>query len=141
MSAEVDLRGSLDGCSDDLRPLAGTTVTDHLRELRIVKWWTRLIVYPGGTLSLVALTSLSRVDADRYLRVGASRVQCVLSSKKVVALCSDSDLLAEAILTPRQQVVFVPVQSFQRVVGIVGLVADSSTSELRDSELLASLGC
>ena len=233
MSAEVDLRGSLDGCSDDLRPLAGTTVTDHLRELRIVKWWTRLIVYPGvtllipldhflsglawqqafavhvggyviatvaiemafgqvfklqkravypgvvslqlgamptfdaacqgavavmdrllrlrgsflalqndgGTLSLVALTSLSRVDADRYLRVGASCVQCVLSSKKVVALCSDSDLLAEAILTPRQQVVFVPVQSFQRVVGIVGLVADSSTSELRDSELLVSLGC
>jgi diguanylate cyclase (GGDEF)-like protein len=94
----------------------------------------------GGSLSLVALTNLSRVDVERYLRMGAAGVQRALTAKKVVALHPDSDLLAEAIMTPRQRVVFVPVQSFQRVMGIVGLVADRPTSDLRDSELLVSLG-
>ncbi len=94
----------------------------------------------GGSLSLVALTNLSRVDVERYLHMGAACVQRAITTKKVVALRPGSDLLAEAIMTPRQRVVFVPVQSFQRVVGIVGLVADRTTSELRDSELLVSLG-
>jgi diguanylate cyclase (GGDEF)-like protein len=94
----------------------------------------------GGFLNLVALTNLSRVDADRYLRLGAPCVQHVLSTKKVAALHPDDGLLAEATMTPGQQVVFVPVQSFQKVVGVLGLIANGSTPDMRDSELLLSLG-
>lgn len=94
----------------------------------------------GGFLNLVALTNLSRVDADRYLRLGAPCVQHALSAKKVAALHPDDGLLAEETMTPGQQVVFVPVQSFQKVVGVLGLIANGSTPDMRDSELLLSLG-
>ncbi|MCH7522393.1 MAG: sensor domain-containing diguanylate cyclase [Chloroflexi bacterium] len=94
----------------------------------------------SGFLSLVALSNLSRAEADRYLRLGAASIKQVLSSKEPVVLHPDRDLLAEAIVTPGKQVVFVPVQSFQRVVGVLGLLADESNSDVRDWELLSSLG-
>lgn len=94
----------------------------------------------GGFLNLVALSNLSRLDADRYLRVGAACVQRALASKEPVALRPGDDLLAETILGPGQHVVFVPVQSFHRVVGVLGLVADDSNADLRDRELLGGLG-
>lgn len=43
-------------------------------------------------------------------------------------------------MAPGQQVVFVPVQSFQKVVGVLGLLADESNRDVRDRELLVSLG-
>ena len=94
----------------------------------------------GGFLSLVALSKLSRIEVDRYLRLGAASIEQALSSKEAVVLRPDRNILAEAIVTPGQQVVFVPVQSFQRVVGVLGLLADDSNSDVRDSELLSSLG-
>jgi len=94
----------------------------------------------SGFLSLVALSNLSRVEADRYLRLGAASIEQVLSSKEPVVLRPDRDLFAEAIVTPGEKVVFVPVQSFQRVVGVLGLLADESNSDMRDWELLSSLG-
>ncbi len=94
----------------------------------------------SGFLSLVALYNLSRAEADRYLRLGAASIEKVLLSKESVVLHPDRDLLAEAIVTPGQQVVFVPVQSFQRVTGVLGLLADESNSDVRDWELLSSLG-
>lgn len=94
----------------------------------------------GGFLSLVALSNLSRVDADRYLRLGTACVQHTLSSKEVVALHPDGGLGAEPIMTPGQQIVFVPIHSFQKVVGVLGLIANSSNPDLNDSELLVSLG-
>ncbi len=94
----------------------------------------------GGFLSLVALSNLSRVDADRYLRLGAACVQHTLSSKEVVALHPAGGPGAGPIMTPGQQIVFVPVQSFQKVVGVLGLIANSSNPDLNDSELLVSLG-
>ena len=94
----------------------------------------------SGFLSLVALSNLSRADADRYLRLSAASIKQVLSSKEPVVLHSGRDLLAEAIVTPGKQVVFVPVQSFQRVAGVLGLLADESNSDVRDWELLSSLG-
>ncbi len=93
-----------------------------------------------GFLSLVALSNLSRADAERYLRLGVASIQQVLSSKEPVALHPDNDLLVEAIMTPGGKVVFVPVQSFQRVVGVLGLLGDESKSDMRDWELLSSLG-
>ena len=94
----------------------------------------------SGFLSLVALSNLSRAEADRYLRLGAASIKQVLSSKEPVVLHPDRDLLAEAIVTPGKQVVFVSIQSFQRVVGVLGLLADESNSDVRDWELLSSLG-
>ncbi len=232
MSAELDLRGALEHTPDAPQPPADSAVPDHLRDIRTVKWWTRMIVYPGvallipldhflwgvtwqqafsvhlggfaiatlaielafaqvlklsrrsayqadvsqrlgnlptfdagcqaavaimdrllglrgsflalhnqsGFLSLMALSSLSRVDADHYLRLGAARVQHALSTEQVVALRPDDEFSAEMITPPGQQVVFVPVQSFQRVMGIFGLLAERSNRELRDAELITSLG-
>jgi diguanylate cyclase (GGDEF)-like protein len=94
----------------------------------------------SGFLSLMALSSLSRVNADRYLRLGAACVQRSLSTKEVVALRPDGDFPTEIIMPPGQQVVFVPVQSFQRMTGILGLLAEGSNPDLRDAELLISLG-
>ncbi len=94
----------------------------------------------SGSLSLAALSNLSRADADRYLRLGAASVKQVLSSEEPVVLHPDRDLLAEAIVRPGKQVVFVPVQSFQKVAGVLGLLADESNSDMRDRELLSSLG-
>ena len=94
----------------------------------------------GGFFSLVALSNLSRVDADRYLRLGAGCIQQALSSREAVGLRSNSDLLSEALMAPHRQVVFVPVQSFQRVMGVLGLIADDSNADLGDRELLTSLG-
>ncbi|MDP2674048.1 MAG: GGDEF domain-containing protein [Dehalococcoidia bacterium] len=93
----------------------------------------------AGFFSLVALSNLSRVDADRYLRLGAGCIQQALSSREPVGLRPNNDLLAGA-LPPGGQVVFVPVQSFQRVMGVLGLIADDSNADLRDRELLTSLG-
>lgn len=232
MSAEVELRGALDRAPDAPQPPVETVVPDHLRDLRRVKWWTRMIVYPGvtllipldhflwgvtwqqalsvhlggyaiatlaielaftqvfklrkrsaypadislrlgtlptfdvgcqaavaimdrllglrgsflalhsqsGFLSLMALSSLSRVDADRYLRLSAACVQQALSTKQVVVPCPDDEFPSEMIMPLGQQVVFVPVQSFRGVMGVLGLLADKSNSDLRDAELLTSLG-
>jgi len=93
----------------------------------------------GDFFSLVALSNLSRVDADRYLRLGAGCIQQALSSRQPVGLRPNSSLLG-GVLPPRGQIVFVPVQSFQRVMGVMGLVADDSNADLRDGELLVSLG-
>src|SRR3990172_8296578 len=94
----------------------------------------------GGFFSLVALGNVSRVDADRYLRLGAGCIQQALSSREPVGLRPSNDLLAEALIAPGLQLVFVPVQSFHRVMGVLGLIADDSNADLRDHELLASLG-
>src|SRR3990172_619128 len=77
----------------------------------------------GGFFSLVAISNLSRVDADRYLRLGAGCIQQALSSREPVGLRPNNDLLAGA-LPPRGQIVFVPVQSFQRVIVVIWLVGD-----------------
>jgi diguanylate cyclase (GGDEF)-like protein len=94
----------------------------------------------SGFLTLVALSTLRRLDADRYLRLGATCVQRVLSTKQVTALRPDGDLAADMVTSPEQPVVFVPVQSFHGVMGILGLVAKASNPNLRDAELLVSLG-
>ncbi len=232
MSAEVDPQGVLDRITDDPRPPPDSAIPDHLHDLRIVKWWTRMIVYPGvtllipldhflwgvtwqqalfvhlggyaiatlaielafaqvfklrkrsaypgevslrlgtlptfdvgcqaavaimdrllglrgsflalhnqsGFLSLMALSSVSRVDADRYLRLGAACIQQALSAKRVVALPPHDEFPAEMITPPGQRIIFVPVQSFQGATGILGLLADKSNPDLRDVELLTSLG-
>lgn len=227
-----DPQGALDRTPDCPQPPADPALPDHLRDLRIVKWWTRMIVYPGVTLliplshflwgvtwqqalsvhlggyviatlaielaftqvfklrkrsaypadillrlgnlptfdagcqaavaitdkllglrgsflalhnqsdflGLMAISNLSRADGDRYLRLGAACVQRALSTKQVVALRPDDESPADMITFPGQQVVFVPVQSFQRVMGILGLLAEGSNPDLRDGELLTSLG-
>jgi diguanylate cyclase (GGDEF)-like protein len=94
----------------------------------------------SGFLSLMALSSLSRVDADHYLRLGAARVQHALSTEQVVALRPEDGFPTEMITPSGQQVVFVPVQSFQGVMGVLGLLAERSNRELRDAELITSLG-
>jgi diguanylate cyclase (GGDEF)-like protein len=94
----------------------------------------------SGFLSLVALSSVSRVNADRYLRLGAACVQRALSTKEVVALRPGGDFPTEIITSPGQHVVFVPVQSFRGVTGILGLLAERSTPDLRDTQLLISVG-
>ena len=93
-----------------------------------------------GFLSLVALSNLGRVDVDRYLRLGATSIQQALRSGEPVALHHSDDLLAEAIMAPGQQVVFVPVQSYRGTMGVMGLLADGPNIDLRDRELLSSLG-
>ena len=94
----------------------------------------------AGFFSLVALSDLSRVDADRYLRLGAGCIQQALSSKEPVGLRPNDDLLTEALMAPNQRIVFVPVQSFRRVMGVLGLIAGDSNADLRDHQLLSSLG-
>jgi diguanylate cyclase (GGDEF)-like protein len=232
MSAEVDLQGDLNQTPVTPELPAESAVPDHLGDLRIVKWWTRMIVYLGvtllipldhflweitwlqalcvhlggyaiatlaielafaqvftlrkrgaypgdvslwlgsqptfdtgcqatvaimdrllalrgsllalhsqsGFLSLMALSSLCRVDADRYLRLGAACVQHALSTKQAVVLRPGGRFPAEMIAPPGQQVVFVPVQSFQRVIGVLALLAERSNPALRDAQLLTSLG-
>jgi diguanylate cyclase (GGDEF)-like protein len=232
MTGEADLSGDPDCAPGDPQPRADLAVPDYVGDLRSVKWWTRMLVYPAGALlipldyllwgvswrqavsvnlggfviatvaielafaqalklrkrsaypgdvslrlgtlptsevgcqaavaimermlglrgcflalrnqsgflSLMALSAVSRIDADRYLRLGASCVQHALSTRQVVTLHPDDELLAEMITPPGQQIVFVPVTSFQRVMGVLGLLADGSNSDLRDTGLLTSLG-
>ena len=94
----------------------------------------------AGFFSLVALCELTRVDADRYLRIGAGCIQQALFSGEPVCLRPHDDLLTEALMAPNQRIVFVPVQSFHRVMGVLGLIAGDSNADLRDHELLTSLG-
>lgn len=91
-------------------------------------------------LRLMALSSVSRIDADRYLRLGAACVQRTLSTTQVATFRPDDELLAEMITPRGQQIVFVPVRSFQQVMGIFGLLGDDSNRDLRDKALLISLG-
>lgn len=43
-------------------------------------------------------------------------------------------------MAPGQKVVFVPVQSYRRMMGVMAVLADGSNADLRDRELLSSLG-
>jgi len=94
----------------------------------------------SGFLTLMALSGLSRVDADRYLRLGAVSLQRAMSTEQVVALRSDDDFPTELIMPPGQHVMFVPVRSFQRMMGVLGMVAERSNPDLRDPDLLTALG-
>lgn len=92
-----------------------------------------------GYLSLAALDRIGRIDAERYLRLGATCVRHSLDNKTVVSLRSDG-IGDEAVLPPGHQLVFVTVRSFQGVIGVMGILADRPNRDLRDSELLAALG-
>lgn len=95
----------------------------------------------GDFLNLTALRNVSRTDADRYLRLCAGSIQRAVSAKVPVTFRSRDEPLAAAVMPSSWQVVFVPVQSFQRVVlGVVVLIADESNPDVADSELLSSLG-
>jgi diguanylate cyclase (GGDEF)-like protein len=94
----------------------------------------------SGFLCLVALSNLNRVDADRCLRLGAACIDRALTDREPVHFHPSNDLIAEAVMAPGEQIVFVPVRSFQKVIGVLGLLADDSNGDLRDRELLASLG-
>ncbi|MEX0801213.1 MAG: GGDEF domain-containing protein [Dehalococcoidia bacterium] len=94
----------------------------------------------GEFLSLTALSNVSRVDADRYLRLCAGSIQEAVGTSQVVAFHPANDLLAGVVVSEGDQIVFVPVQSFQKTMGVLGLVAERSNSELGDPELLISLG-
>lgn len=115
-------------------------ITNIMEKLLHLKGSFLTLRNDSGFLSLVALSRLSRVDADRYLRLGAAAVQHALNEGVPVTLDASNDLLAEALLAPGQKVVFIPVQSFHRTVGVMGLIARESNADLRDRELLASLG-
>jgi diguanylate cyclase (GGDEF)-like protein len=95
----------------------------------------------GDFLSLMALSKIGRVEADRYLRLCAGSIQRAISTKQPVAFRPSTEPIAAAVVPAGRQVVFVPVQSIQSVViGAIALVSDQSNVEVDDEELLAALG-
>ena len=95
----------------------------------------------GDFLSLMALSKVSRVEADRYLRLSSASIQKALSTKAPVAFRPSTDPIAAAVVPTGHQLVFVPVQSFQRVaMGVMALISDDSNGDVDDHELLTGLG-
>jgi diguanylate cyclase (GGDEF)-like protein len=94
----------------------------------------------SGFLSLVALSEISRSEAERYLRLGTGQVQDAVASAQPTAVRTGDDLLAEAVISRREKIVFVPVKSFRGVVGVVVLLGHLSNQDLEDRDLLDSIG-
>lgn len=93
-----------------------------------------------GSLTLSALHGLGRTEAERYLLVGDACVRHAVSASTPVALHPNRDLLAEVIIPPGQQVVFVPLRSTERLTGMLGLLARSSNKDVCDFQLLSIMG-
>ncbi len=93
-----------------------------------------------GSLTLSALQGLSRTEAERYLLIGDACVRHAVSASTPVCLHPDRDLLAEVIIPAGQQVVFVPLRSTERLIGVMGLLAGSSNKDVSDFQLLNIMG-
>ena len=115
---------------------AGLAVLDRLLKLR----GSFLCLLQNGSLSLVAFSGLSRLQADQFLRLAAGAVDEALRSSEPVRFQSGSDLLSQAILSPGGVLVLVPVHSLQRAVGVVGLLAREGDTDVKDRDLLVGMG-
>ena len=93
-----------------------------------------------SSLSLAALHGISRTEAERYLLVGDPCVRHAISASTPVSLDPSRDLLAEVIIPAGQQIVFVPLRSPERLMGMLGLLARSSNKDVCDFQLLAIMG-
>jgi diguanylate cyclase (GGDEF)-like protein len=111
-----------------------------MRELLRVRGSFLTLQEDGGFLKLIALSDVTRADADRYMRAGATCVQRALASKLPVSLRSGDGIAPETVVPAGQRIVFVPVRSLQKVTGVLALLGSDSDTDLRDDDLLASLG-
>jgi diguanylate cyclase (GGDEF)-like protein len=127
--------GSLQVLDDACR-----SAVDALTELFHLKGSFLALQTDSGFLSLVSLSNLTRTEAERYLRLGTGRVQDVLATAEPAILSASDDLIAQAVMSRRDKVVYVPVQCFRGVMGVVVLLGDASKSDLDDRDLLASVG-
>lgn len=93
-----------------------------------------------GSLGLVAFIGLDRVHIDRLLRLGAADIREAMEAQQTVPFRPAVDLVAEAVLTPSQRLVFVPVRSLQQCLGVLGLLGSRSNQDLCDEQLLMGLG-
>ncbi len=99
-----------------------------------------LALRADSSLTLAALQGLNRTEAERYLLIGDPCVRQAISASAPVSLRRSRDLMAEVIIPAGRQVVFVPLRSTERVIGVLGLLARSSNGDVRDFELLAAIG-
>ncbi len=99
-----------------------------------------LCLQQSGSLSLVAITGISRLQTDQFLRLGAANIQQVIASSVPAAFRPSADLLSEAVVPPGLELVFVPVRCLQRTIGVLGLLAHDSNRDIRDDRLISGIG-
>jgi len=127
--------GSLQALDD-----ACQSLVDILTDLFRLKGSFLALQTESGFLSLVSLSRVSRAEAERYLRLGTGRIQDALATAEPVTVRPGDNLLAEAVVSRRGRIVFLPVQCFRGVIGVVALLSDGSNPDLDDSDLLVSMG-
>ncbi len=115
---------------------SGLAVLDRLLKLH----GSFLCLFQNGSLSLVAFSGLTRLQTDQFLRLAAGAVDEALRSSLPVRFQSGPDLLSQALLSPGGVLVLVPVHSLQRAVGVLGLLASDTNTDVKDRDLLVGMG-
>lgn len=99
-----------------------------------------LCLIEDGSFRLVALTGLSRLQTDQLLRLGAADIDEASKAATPVTFRSSVNLGSGSLLPHGLLLVFVPVHSLQRTIGVLGLLAQGSTPDMEDHQLLTGMG-
>jgi len=114
----------------------GLAVLGKLLDLR----GSFLCLLQNSGLTPVAVRGIRRLQMENFLRIGAANVAEAIESGNPVNFRPSTDLLSEAVLSRGMVLVFVPVHSLQRTIGIAGLLARQSNRDIVDHRLLTGMG-
>ncbi|MBI2912713.1 MAG: GGDEF domain-containing protein [Chloroflexi bacterium] len=114
----------------------GLAVLGKLLDLR----GSFLCLLQSGGLTPVAIRGMRRLQMENFLRVGAANVEQAVESGNPVPFHPGAGLLSDAVLPRDQVLVFVPVHSLQRTIGVAGLLARESNRDIMDQRLLTGMG-
>ena len=120
----------------DVAYQTGLAVLGTLLDLR----GSFLCLIQDGSFRLVGLAGLSRLQTDPLLRLGAATIQETIQASTPVRFRPSAGLQSQAALPPGVVLVFVPVHSLQRTIGVVGLLAQDSNRDIKDHQLLTGIG-
>src|SRR3990172_559413 len=120
---------------------ANSSALAHQRGLAVIIRLLRLdgaflCLLQHGSLSLVALNGLNRLQADHFLRTGAANIEQAVDTASAVPYRPHSAMLSEALLPSGARLVFVPVRSIHGTGGVLGLLAGRSNRDIADARLL-----
>lgn len=99
-----------------------------------------LCLIEDGSFRLVALTGLSRLQTDQLLRLGAADIDEASNASRPVPFRPSVNLASQSLLSHGLLLVFVPVHSLQRTIGVLGLLAQGSNRDMEDHQLLTGMG-
>jgi diguanylate cyclase (GGDEF)-like protein len=99
-----------------------------------------IAVFGGNEeVSLAAVSGMSRERAERLLQAGMPKLREAMSTKQAV-LIDLFPVLVEARDSRRESVVFIPVMALHEPAGVLVVVGEKGSRDLRDGQLLSSIG-